>query len=570
MDYPHIVTPQRIRFAREVAYVPQSGHDTAIKSMAFAPGQEDGEALLAVIDDDAMLRVWSTDPAAVLSILPLPASCDGVVWVDGEHVAVRALLDGEVTWWQRKVCGGERWQAVEASSIPQVESSLVVSFSAGQITWTGVHSGGMSSAEAPSTWLADPLARYLVLAFSQSVEIVDVEQGVRLKRVETDGEAIVGAAVSARGDRVFVLTEGGRVLRFEPMRGQGVGELARSPLPAGTLAYDACSGLVAVGHTSGQLSFLDAVSGRLVLRTPRKVPGFLLELPLLDEIGFVGLRSESLGAYLAPQTEILPIRPLPGILASACASPRFPEIHVGLDDGRVVTLNLETEALVEEGQAPWPLQHLCCNQRHLVGLGEGGWWSDRPLGLDHFSPPPASEVLRVALDPQDEWLAVACRDGSVQVAKTSGKKGAVTLHLAQVRDIAFSTLKGKTSLMLIDASCVLWSCEAGKTRLIRVGRLDVPMGQYGRVVAMVADGVSELRLLLVGDQEHRLLISVDPSGAETTLLGSVLLQGTQVVAVFGADQARLRQGEEHSLRVVRDLLAFEASDWLRSEGAGFL
>lgn len=563
----HLVTPRKIRLTSRVELVPQLGHEHPLTALAFGSGS----GLLAALDARPSVHVWGVEPSEVLLIAPLPTGrFDAVHWLDAERIAARQCLDeGGVVWWARRADRADRWRPLDDAEAPGVVGVLSVERAGAGLEVVHTSDGrrvALAQGEATAT-AVDPLGRYVVLAVGASVRVFDAERGGELHEIDGGVGSLLGMAVTPGGDSVVLLGSEGRLSVVDPMRGGRARALARVA-EAQCLAIDG-SEHVAVGDSGGQVTVLSLEDGQRLVRTPKCVRGFVREVALCEQIGFLGARPESFTAYLEPERAIQPVRPMPGTARAVCAGAGWPLVLVSLEDGRLFELNLLAGTATELGRSPFALTQLAASQFGAVGVGEGGcWWFDGERGAVHALEA-AQEVRCVAVDRKGSVAALGY-PSRVVVLGSSGKVQSVIEGISSPRSMGLLKYRNKRTLVVVDEARVLWRVELGKEKLVRAGVVELVGGQGGLAVvdSLVVDEDETLRGLVEIDNAHRAVVTIDVQSGQATLELGVVVHGPHVVAVYDDEGTWLRQDEQRSVRMVSELSAYEPHDWLRQRGPG--
>jgi len=570
VDYAHLVTPQKIRLSRHVNLVPQTGHYMPILSLAFEPQS----SVLAALDATPCVRLWTLDPPEVLLIAPIAVDTVSTVsWLPDQRIVVSQRRQDETTYWSRPPAGGERWRVAvnEAELFEGAQRGPHVVQTKKGISL--VREDG-TQFPIPKTskvikFALDPLLRYVATIQGSRLVTYDLEGGRVLRDLDVHSVEINDLALSSTGQWILSADKSGLLLRTDPLREERSKVVRRMPSEATAVAVDPTDEFVAVGDVTGQVSFLSLEDGGRLFATPKGVREFEGELPLLEDVGYVGLRGENFTAYLEPNHSILPVRPLPAPAVSYCPGLEFPLLNVALDDGQVFEVDLSNETLSQRARAPWPLTRMAVSEYGVVGVGEGGIWSFD--GDDEEIRPCNGVVLAVAINRAGDLEAFAYAD-RVEVRSTRGKGKLSTLQAPDIIGMAFSTFKSKETLVVVDQGRVLWRWDLDNERLVRIGVVEPEPGlaPITQVLSLHSDADGTIRGLAKGENDHRFIVAFDLVTATARLLLGIVVVGRQIAATYDSEGTWLRQDEERSVRVIQDLQALNIKEWSRSADMGYV
>jgi hypothetical protein len=418
--------------------------------------------------------------------------------------------------------------------------------------------------ERVSLAVVDPLSRFVCYALADELRVLDFDSEKELCRHPL-GAPVTGLALLPSGEAMLASLLNGEVHRIDPLRPDRNQPLCAAA-SATCLAYLPSKSLLAVGEEDAHVSLFDANTGRKVLRTGRRVPGFVSELVAPDGSVYVGLRVESYTAELAEERSILPIRPLPAPLASAALTER--ELLVALEDGRVVGIEVEKESIIEYCRFEKPLRLLAASADGFVGVDNSAVQVFDGIRSSGFEWENADSVCTLAIDRAGKHLALADAAGVTLVELANGERR--HLALPAVQAMAFTRRKGKAVLAVIDAGRVLWCLELGKQKPSRIGVLELEgrLSNLSQILCLGAERDGTLRLLGSADNEQRVIASLDVNTARASQEAALMVLGTQIVMIHDEDGPRLRQDEERGVRFVSELQAYEPGEYMREVEAG--
>ncbi len=581
MDYPQkVAAARKIQLASGVQIVPQSGHGAALRALAFHPQREN---LLAALDDSACVLIWHVEFGHVLCIAPLPEGrYDAVRWVSDMSLAVRQLPEDPQQpplWWVYTVDHIGRWRpSAETPPIwptPEPKPYATVHPELGPcVLFPGGRWQRLQIARRPLGLFADPLGRYALDWLPNGVGVYSATDGRLMGRFEVTQGQVTAVALDPQGAWGVQITDTGDMVCFDPMRPERLRKLAKLQQVAKCVAISPSGKLIAVGSSDGHVVVINPDSGQRILRTGRAPFGFTQEIVLREQIGYAGLRGETLTAHLEEHAQLIPTMPMPA-LTSAIAPFSQSSILASLNNGLVVELDLRKRSvttLFDHGERAL-LRLAVASDGAVLGVTHDGLISFHNNKLARYSLAglDPTTISHIAVAPACAYAAIALHDGRVHIRRLAVPRTAAPDTSAPIevpchaRAMTFIPYRNSVALAVIDHNLVLWRLNPRKGDLRRIAMLEAPPGclPLSHALSATCDRDGSLRVLIATHNRHRALLLVDAATGSASFMGAWVIVGQQILALYDNSGCWLRDTEISTIQMVHDFYPYSVEDWLR-------
>ncbi|MCL2325573.1 MAG: WD40 domain-containing protein [Proteobacteria bacterium] len=561
VDLPHRFVPASNKFVSPARIVSQTGHDGAVLSLAFSPCMR----FIASSDIYGLVKVWCLDTLDILGSYRLSFVPDSLSWISAHRIRCQNHTAAEDI-----VLADDDPAEVPA---PSPSNTFIPLLDAPQISSEG-NTLHIARGDDVYCHVLDGLQRvemeacerYVVALSPKRILVCATNsESVMFSIPAPEGDSWRHFFLTSRGDRVLIISTLGAVWAFDPMREPPAVVFQNAAAATAETLSD--NGILALGDNNGNLTFLNTVSGAVIMRTPRYPKGFVAAYPSPEKVGFVALREESASAFLGASQEILSAAPLPATLTAACAGMRYSEVIIACTDGFIYRLKLDTNDIVKLCAVPCHVEAMTYSAGGLLFRSLDGQYycfdgsNVAPLAIS-TSPVPTA----MAINASGTRAACLC-DTMLEIWDLRKSCTMISrIPIAGGRLVTLGKEKSSEFALVISDSREIWRVSLeGDAAPQRMAALDDPDLANAKLVSLAPATKSYVYALCETNHGQCCVVRISMNSGKSSIVLRIFTVGTQIFGASMNEDSVVLRNDANRLRVVLGTQAYSIGDWVRSD-----